>query len=138
MVSKELDSCESLEKRKFERFTYVVAISSKGSYGRSECLGTGKSEYVILPGFGRQKAKLVDLSLGGAKLLTGNPVGTGVEITIYMGGTHNASLIEVKARVVWCKNVKSESDAYHVGAAFHSLRWRKRFQLKKIVKLLSM
>ncbi|MCD5401236.1 PilZ domain-containing protein [candidate division NPL-UPA2 bacterium] len=72
--------------------------------------------------------------MGGAKLLTENPIGVGSSVTIRIGDPPNAPSIEAKARVIWCESVRSELDAYHVGVAFHGLGWRQRFRLKKVIK----
>lgn len=137
MENKKLSSRDRLEKREFERFACAAVISFKGFYGRSKHRSAENSEYEILPGFERKKAKLVDLSLGGAKLLTESPVSTGVSITIDIGGAPNMPSIKIRARVAWCENIQSALDSYRVGIAFYSLKWGERFRLKKVIKSLS-
>ena len=99
--------------------------------------GRGGSGYLTIPGPEKQKAKVVDLSLGGAKLLAKSPINVGTPVTIRLETSPEAPPIEGKAKVVWWKIIKPELTAYHVGVAFQSLGWRKRFRLKKLIKRLS-
>ncbi len=144
MVNKELDSHEGLGRRKFGRFTCTVDIFIKIPYrGDDGCPSVRESGYLITPASKGQKAKLVNLSLSGAKLLAKSPIGVSTSVTISIRGFPNTPLIEAKAMVIWCKGARLESgvkmlkDQNYVGVTFYGLGWRQRFQLKKLVKRLS-
>lgn len=138
MANKESDSCITLKERRFNRFTCTVDIFTEISYGRDEeYRRAGGSGYLIIPGPEKQKAKVVDLSLGGAKLLTKSPIVVGSPVTVRIEISPKILSIEGKAKVVWWKSIKPELAAYLMGIAFHRFGWRERFRLKKLVKRLS-
>lgn len=138
MANKGSGSFPGLEKRKTERFTCTMDIFTEISYGRDdEYLRAGGSGYLTIPGPEKQKAKVVDLSLGGAKLLAKSPISIGTSVTMRLEISPGALPVEGKAKVVWWKRAKSESAAYFLGIAFHDLGWRQRFRLKKLIKRLS-
>ena len=132
-----------LKRRKARRFTCTMDIFTETSccYGDKH-LGAEGAGGLVIPGFERQKAKIVNLSLSGAKLLAESPVSVGTCLAICLRGSPNTPSIEAKARVVWRKSARLESgtgalDQNYVGVAFQDLRWRQRFQLKKFLKRLS-
>lgn len=64
-------------------------------------------------------------------------INVGTPVTIRLEVSPNAPAIKGKAKVVWWKKTEPELAAYFLGIVFHDLRWRQRFQLKKLVKRLS-
>lgn len=75
MANKGPNSYKGLEKRRFDRFTCAMDIFTEISYGRDdEYLRAGGSGYLTIPGPEKQKAKVVDLSLSGAKILAKSPI----------------------------------------------------------------
>ena len=138
MADKESDFRKGPQKRKFKRFICTVEIFTEISYGRDDdYLRAGGSGYLVIPGPERQKAKVVDLSLGGAKVLTKSPINIGTPITIRIEISPKKASIKGKAKVVWWKRMKPELAAYIIGIAFNDLGWRERFRLKKFIKRLS-
>ncbi|NOX97987.1 MAG: PilZ domain-containing protein [Nitrospirae bacterium] len=137
MENKEAHICKDLKKRRFDRFICTVDIFTEISYGRDdEYQRAGGSGYLIIPGPEKQRAKVIDLSLGGAKVLIKVPINVGSPVAIRIEGSSEMPLIKGKAKIVWQKNLKSEM-AYLAGIAFHSLGWRERFRLKRLIKRLS-
>jgi hypothetical protein len=138
MANKESDFRREPNKRKFKRFTCTAEIFTEISYGRDDnYLRAGGSGYLMIPGPERQKAKVVDLSLGGAKLLIKNPISIGTPVGFRIESFPKKPSITGKANVVWWKRVKPELAAYLMGIAFNDLGWRERFRLKIFVKRLS-
>ena len=126
-----------MKKRKFVRFTCAADIFTDISYGcDDEYLRAGGSGFLVIHGPDKQKAKVVDLSLGGAKLLTKSPIHIGAPVTVRIEISPNAPSIEGKAKVVWWKSMELEP-TYLVGVVFNNLGWRERFRLKKLIKRMS-
>jgi len=138
VADKESDFRKSPNKRKFKRFTCTAEIFTDISYGRDDnYLRAGGSGYLVIPGPERQKAKVVDLSLGGAKLLIKNPIKIGTPVRFRIENFPKKTLIAGKANVVWWKRMKPEPAAYLMGIVFDDLGWRERFRLRNFVKHLS-
>jgi len=137
MENKEANVCKDFKKRKFDRFICTVDIFTEISYGRDdEYKRAGGSGYLIIPGPEKQRAKVVDLSMGGAKVLIKVPISVGSPVTIRIESSPEMPLIKGTAKIVWRKNFKSEM-VYLAGIVFHSLGWRERFRLKRLIKRLS-
>ena len=138
MANKESDAYKGPQKRKFQRFTCTAEIFTEISYGRDDdYLRAGGSGYLVIPGPEKQKAKVVDLSLGGAKVITKSPIKIGTPVTIRVESVPKKPSIKGKAKVLWWKRIKPESATYFMGIAFNDLGWRERLRLKKFVKWLS-
>lgn len=138
MANKKSNAPLRLNKRKAERFTCTMDISTEISYGRNDpYLQTGGSGYLNIPGPEKQKAKVIDLSLGGARLLAKSPINVDTPISIRLETFPEVLIMEGKAKVVWWKKIESELADCLLGIAFQNLKWHQRFRLKKLIKRLS-
>lgn len=138
MANKESGPGPGLERRKAKRFICTMDIFTEISFGRDdEYLRAGGSGYLTIPGPEKQRARVIDLSRSGAKLLAKSPIKVGTPVAIRLETSPRASPIEGKAKVVWWKKTKSESTAYYVGIVFQDLGWWKRFRIKRLIKRLS-
>ncbi|MCK4249054.1 MAG: PilZ domain-containing protein [Candidatus Omnitrophica bacterium] len=83
----------------------------------------------------KMKAKVIDLSLGGAQIETEEILKSGTPVTIAIE-TPYSKKIKGKAIVVWVKKPK-DMPIYNIGLEFRGLGWLQRFRLKRFIKWLS-
>lgn len=82
----------------------------------------------------KMRAKVIDLSLGGAQIETEEILKSGTQVKINIE-TPYGKKINSKAVVAWVKKPKA-LPVYNVGLEFHKLSWLQRFKLKRFIKWL--
>ena len=134
MEEKSLGPYQTPEKRRYVRFRCTMDIFTEISYGRdNEYLRQGGSGYLTIPGPERQRAKILDLSLGGSKVAARVPIRIGTMVTIRIETLYDG-LIEGKGKIVWVKKANRKPNTYITGVEFEQFGWRHRFRLKKLIK----
>ncbi len=139
MANKKSGSVQGMERRKHPRLTCTIDIFTEISYGRDDGYSSsGGSGYLSIPGPEKQRARIIDLSLGGAKLLAKSPVRKGTFVTIRIMSSSKIPPIEGKAKVAWyTKNTAPELVYYHMGIAFYDFGWRQRLRLRRLIRRLT-